>query len=68
MLKHLPITQSQADQLPETNAIASTPDQTEYYLCVETAKNLELFDSIVAIEPEIQTLSNDGATVIHLHY
>ncbi|WP_182038822.1 hypothetical protein [Vibrio alginolyticus] len=68
MLKHLPITQSQADQLPETNAIASTPDQTEYYLCVETAKNLELFDSIVAIKPEIQTLSNDGATVIHLHY
>lgn len=68
MLKYLPITQSQADQLPETNAIASTPDQTEYYLCVETAKNLELFDSIVAIEPEIQTLSNDGATVIHLHY
>ena len=68
MLKHLPITQTQADQLPETNAIASTPDQTEYYLCVETAKNLELFDFIVAIEPEIQALSDGGATVIHLHY
>ncbi|MFV8385071.1 hypothetical protein ACNO5E_13360 [Vibrio parahaemolyticus] len=68
MLKHLPITQSQADDLPETNAIASTPDQTEYYLCVETAKNLELFDTIVAIEPEIKSLTDSGATVIHLHY
>lgn len=68
MLKHLPITQHQADQLPESNAIASTPDQTEYYLCVETAKELELFESIVVIEPEIEALSNDGATVIHLHY
>lgn len=68
MLKRLVITAQQANLLPETNAIASTPDQTEYYINVCTAQDLELFDEIAAIEPEVLKLVDEGATVIHLSY
>ncbi|APX09831.1 hypothetical protein P3719_18525 [Vibrio parahaemolyticus] len=66
MFKYLPIAAFQAESLPETNAIATTPDKTEYYLDIAAAKELSVYDQLVDIEPEIATLAESGTEVINL--
>jgi len=65
-LFYITISQEQADKLPESNAIASTPDCTEFYVCLQTAEELEILDKLVEIEPEVKKAYDQNAAVVHL--
>lgn len=65
MIANLLISNQQAESLPESNAIASTPDRTEFYICVETASDLEISEQLIEIEPKIKGLLSSHS-VIHL--
>ncbi|MEZ9708615.1 hypothetical protein AB4254_08045 [Vibrio breoganii] len=62
--KMLKITNSQADKLPESNAIATTPNHEEFYIDTETASELYISDYIAELVPEYARLAEDAHIVI----
>ncbi|MEZ8295849.1 hypothetical protein AB6D11_18670 [Vibrio splendidus] len=59
------------DALPESNAIAKTPDGTESYVDIETAYDLELIEMLSGLSPvlanALTTASEQDSPIHYLH-